>query len=98
MVRSIKKNLLFSVSCKIEEEKKSKSLNNTVDEKRIHKQQRWINWFYKQYFKGTMSRDFRLFFIKKLHLGPIWTGINGFANIFAFAKLFAKIGEIRVSA
>ena len=40
MVRSIKKNQLFSVSCKIEEEKKSKSLNNTVDEKRIHKQQR----------------------------------------------------------
>ena len=40
MVRRIKKNLLFSVSCKIEEEKKSKSLNNTVDEKRIHKQQR----------------------------------------------------------
>ena len=64
MVRSIKKNLLFSVSCKIEEEKKSKSLNNTVDEKRIHKQQRWINWFINDILKGQCHEIFDSFLSK----------------------------------
>ena len=34
-------------------------------------------------FKSTVSREFRHFFYQKLHLGPIWTGKNGFAMIFA---------------
>ena len=32
-----------------------------------------------------------LFMLKKLHLGPIWTGKYGFITFFVFAKIFAKI-------
>ena len=38
-----------------------------------------------------MSRDFWQFFLlKKLDLGPIRTGKNGFTNFFVFAKIWAK--------
>ena len=30
------------------------------------------------------------FLLKRFDLGPIWTGKNGFANFFVFAKIFAK--------
>ena len=41
--------------------------------------------------KGTVSRYFWLFFwLKRLDLGPIWTGKNDFANFFVFAKIFTK--------
>ena len=41
--------------------------------------------------EGTVSRDFWAFFLLKIFdLGPIWTDENGFANLFIFAKIFAK--------
>ena len=41
--------------------------------------------------KGTVSQDFLTFFwLKRFDLGPIWTGKNGFANFFVFAKILAK--------
>ena len=40
---------------------------------------------------GTVSRVFwPFFFLKGFDLGPIWTGKNGFANSFVFAKIFVK--------
>ena len=42
--------------------------------------------------KGTVSRDFRpLFFCLKDSPHMNWTGKNGFANIFVFAKIFYRI-------
>ena len=40
--------------------------------------------------KRTVFQSFRHFFIKKLYLGPIWTGKSGFVKFFVFAKIFAK--------
>ena len=41
--------------------------------------------------KGTVSRDFwPIFLPKRFDLGPIWTGKNGFAIFFVFAKILAK--------
>ena len=53
---------------------------------------RTILYLSKNWLKGTVSWDFRHFFEekKKLHLGPIWTGKNGFTKYFVFTKIFTK--------
>ena len=47
-------------------------------------------------FIGTVSRDFWHFYIKKLYLGPIWTGKIDFAKFFVFVKIFAKTKCVRI--
>ena len=41
-------------------------------------------------WKGTVSRDFRPFFLKRFDLGKICLGENGLVNFFVFAKIFPK--------
>ena len=40
--------------------------------------------------KGQCHEIFNTFYQKNLHLGPIWTGKNGFTQFFVFTKILAK--------
>ena len=42
----------------------------------------------KSMLKGQCHKIFGPIFLKRLDLGPIWTGSNGFENFFVFSKIY----------
>ena len=44
--------------------------------------------------KGQCHEIFAPFLLKRFDLGPIWTGKNGFANFFVFAKIFPVLRSL----